>query len=193
MPNSASTGSWSEVKLRDLLLADLHRYDDLLGRARAPLTAPRLIKMVLNPRLTPVVLCRVSRRAFEKNNRPLSYLAMWANVALFGIEITPRAQIGPGLFFPHTSGTVLGAGRIGKNATIYQGVTLGARTLDMQYDESTRPVVGDDVIIAAGAKVVGPVRLGHGCRIGANSVVLIDVPDGATAVGIPAVVRDGTT
>lgn len=104
-----------------------------------------------------------------------------------------RCPIGPGLFLPHTHGTVIGAERIGRNVTIYQGVTLGAREVDFAYGRGTRPVVEDGVIIGSGAKVIGGITLGSGSRIGANSVVLASVPVGALAIGIPAKVRGSTS
>ncbi|WP_316894038.1 serine O-acetyltransferase [Ralstonia mannitolilytica] len=108
------------------------------------------------------------------------------NFVVFGIEIAARCEIGPGLYLPHTQGTVIGAWSIGKNAVIYQGVTIGAKELDFAYSEVSRPKLGDNVTIGAGAKVLGGVQLGPGARIGANAVVITSVPEGALAVGIPA-------
>ena len=67
----------------------------------------------------------------------LPQLFTYLNILLFGIEVAPRCEIGPGIFFPHTSGTVIGARRVGANVTIYQGVTLGAKELDMRFDPSS--------------------------------------------------------
>jgi serine O-acetyltransferase len=108
------------------------------------------------------------------------------NFFLFGIEIAVRCPIGPGLFLPHTQGTVIGAWRVGSDAIIFQGVTLGARELDFSYSEQSRPVIGDGVTIGAGAKVLGGIHVGEGARIGANSVVLHAIPAHALAVGAPA-------
>ena len=108
------------------------------------------------------------------------------NFFAFGIEISIRCPIGPGLFLPHTQGTVIGAWRIGTNATIFQGVTLGAKDIDFAYSVTSRPTVGDNVTIGSGAKVLGGVQLANRTRVGANSVVLSDVPEGALAVGAPA-------
>jgi serine O-acetyltransferase len=108
------------------------------------------------------------------------------NFVVFGIEIALDCDIGAGLYLPHTQGTVIGAWRLGRNVTVYQGVTLGAKELDFSFDGSRRPVVEDDVTIGAGAKVLGPVTLRFGSRVGANAVVLEDVPEGALAVGVPA-------
>jgi serine O-acetyltransferase len=103
----------------------------------------------------------------------------------FGLEISPGADIGGGLYIAHPIGTVVAVRRMGRNCSIVAAVTLGMRnTLEF-------PEIGDDVFIGAGARILGPVRVGHGARIGANAVVLHDVPDGATAVGIPARVKSG--
>lgn len=91
---------------------------------------------------------------------------------------------------PHTVGTILGAGRIGRNATIYHQVTLGAKIADFNYDPAERPQIGDDVLLTTGAKIIGPVRIGNGAVIGANAVVLRDVPEGALAIGVPATIRE---
>ena len=77
-------------------------------------------------------------------------------------------MIGPGIFFPHTSGTVIGASKIGRGVTIFQGVTLGARQIDMKYDLALRPELGDFVVVGAGAKVLGGITLGDNVRVGAN-------------------------
>ena len=86
----------------------------------------------------------------------------------------------------HTQGTVLGAASIGANVTIYQQVTLGAREIDFGYTLSLRPVVEDGVVVSAGAKVLGGLILGKDCVVGANAVVLSNVPPNHTAIGVPA-------
>ena len=108
------------------------------------------------------------------------------NFFLFGIEIAVRCPIGPGLFLPHTQGTVIGAWRIGADATIFQGVTLGAKEVDFSYAESSRPAIGAGVTVGSGAKVLGGLVVGDGARIGANSVVLQSVPRFTVVAGAPA-------
>jgi serine O-acetyltransferase len=97
-----------------------------------------------------------------------------------------RTVIGPGLFISHGQGTILSAERIGANLQVHQGVTIG-----WDYRGERRPIVGNDVFIGAGAKVLGAVTIGDGARIGANAVVVTDVPAGATAVGVPARILPG--
>ncbi len=110
---------------------------------------------------------------------------------LTGIEIHPGARIGPGFFIDHGMGVVIGeTTEIGRNVTLYQGVTLGGTS----HSKGKRhPTIGDDVVVGAGAKVLGPLTIGACSRIGAGSVVINDVPPNATVVGIPGrvVMQDG--
>lgn len=108
-----------------------------------------------------------------------------------GVEIHPGATIGERLFIDHGMGIVIGETcRIGNNVTIYQGVTLGGTGKERG---KRHPDIGDNVLIAAGAKVLGNIEVGNNVNIGANSVVLKDVPDYSTVVGIPGriVKQDG--
>ena len=101
-----------------------------------------------------------------------------------GIEIHPGAQIGRGLFIDHGMGVVIGeTTQIGDNCTLYQGVTLGGTGKDTG---KRHPTLGDNVLIGAGAKVLGPFTVGDNARVAAGAVVLDAVPEGATAVGVPA-------
>jgi serine O-acetyltransferase len=103
---------------------------------------------------------------------------------LTGIEIHPGATIGKSFFIDHGMGVVIGeTAEIGDDVTLYQGVTLGGTSLDKG---KRHPTLKDNVIVGAGAKVLGPITLGTGARVGSNSVVLKDVPDHVTVVGAPA-------
>ena len=102
---------------------------------------------------------------------------------LTGIEIHPAAQIGRGLFIDHGMGVVIGeTSVIGNDVTLYQGVTLGGTGKEKG---KRHPTIGDGVVIGAGARVLGDIRIGDHSRIGAGSVVLRDVPDHSTIVGVP--------
>jgi serine O-acetyltransferase len=170
------------MRVRALLDADWHRLKDLSGERRCnrPWTS------AFSPRFATVVLIRIAQQLEQTGWRRLAKLTSLLNFLLFGIEVPAKLQIGPGLVVPHTVGTILGAGYIGANVTIFQQVTLGAKFADFSFDMSKRPYVSDGVIIGAGAKILGPVRLGERARIGANAVVLQDVPADCLAVGVPA-------
>jgi serine O-acetyltransferase len=172
--------------LMELLYADLERQLHLSGRTDEKASLLRLLCRLPHPRFLPIVLCRSSRSALLSKLPALAHLLSYLNQVIFGIEISPRCPIGPGIFFPHTSGTVIGASKIGRDATIFQGVTLGARQIDMKYDPALRPELGDFVVVGAGAKVLGGISLGDNVRVGANSVLLQSVPANATVAGVPA-------
>lgn len=112
----------------------------------------------------------------------------WANIGriMTGIEIHPQAQIGKNLFIDHGAGVVIGqTAIIGDNCTIYQGVTLGGKG-NGGPGEKRHPTIGDDVVIGAGAYVLGPITVGSNARVGAGAVVTADVEAGVTVVGNPA-------
>ena len=101
-----------------------------------------------------------------------------------GIEIHPGAQLGPGLFIDHGMGIVIGeTAEIGANCTIYHQVTLGGTGKDTG---KRHPTIGDNVLIGAGAKILGPVYIGDNVRVAAGSVVLCNLPENVTAAGVPA-------
>jgi len=137
------------------------------------------------PGLHAVVLHRLAHGCwtygFKWLGRFISQLSRW----LTGIEIHPGAILGERVFFDHAMGVVVGeTAEIGDGCTIYQGVTLGGTTL---YKGTKRhPTLGKDVVVSAGAKVLGGFLVGDGAKIGSNAVVIKPVPAGATAVGIPA-------
>lgn len=172
--------------LKELLSADLERQWHLSGRTGEKASLLHILCRLPHPRFLPIALCRFSRSAFLNGFSGLAYLLSYLNQILFGIEISPRCMIGPGIFFPHTSGTVIGASKIGRNVTIFQGVTLGAKQIDMSFDVALRPELGDFVVVGAGAKVLGGISLGDNVKVGANSVLLQSVPANATVAGVPA-------
>ncbi len=112
--------------------------------------------------------------------RLLSQLAKF----LTGVEIHPGARIDGGLFIDHGSGVVIGeTTEIGKNCTLYQGVTLGGTGKDKG---KRHPTLGDNVLVGSGAKILGPFKVGDNCKIAANAVLLTETPPDSTAVGVPA-------
>ena len=108
-----------------------------------------------------------------------------------GIEIHPGAKVGKNLFIDHGMGVVIGeTSEIGDNVTIYHAVTLGGSSpsidSERQRHEKRHPTIGNDVVIGSGAQIIGPIKVGNNSRIAANAVVVKDVPENATMVGIPA-------
>lgn len=119
-------------------------------------------------------------------NHHCKFIARWLSSVsrwLTGIEIHPAAKIEDGLFIDHGSGIVIGeTAEVGKNVTIYHGVTLGGTALDKI---KRHPTIEENVVVGAGAKVLGNIVIGKGSRIGANSVVVKNVPSNAVVVGVP--------
>ncbi|HHW82547.1 MAG TPA: serine O-acetyltransferase [Actinomycetales bacterium] len=107
--------------------------------------------------------------------------------AVTGVEIHPGAVLGRRLFIDHGMGVVIGeTAEVGEDVTIFHGTTLGGTSMSKG---KRHPTVGDRVVIGAGAKVLGPINLGSDTKVGANAVVVKDVPDGGVAVGVPAAVK----
>ncbi len=137
---------------------------------------------------------RMYRRAHWLYNHKMRFLARWVSqraVKKTGIEIHPAAKIGRRFFIDHGTGVVIGeTSEIGDDVTIYQGATLGGTGKDVG---KRHPTIGNNVMIGAGAKVLGPVKIGDNTKIAAGSVVLRDIPPNSTAVGTPArvVKQDG--
>jgi serine O-acetyltransferase len=130
---------------------------------------------------------RVWNRGWTTLARFISHVARF----LTGIEIHPAARLGPGLFIDHGLGVVIGeTAEVGENVTILQGVTLGGTSLKR---EKRHPTLGDNVVVGAGAKIIGAFTIGDGSRIGAGSVVVREVPPNSVVVGVPGRVtyRDG--
>jgi serine O-acetyltransferase len=172
----------------NILLADLQRQYVYNGKAQKKATVLSLLTGVFSPRFVPVILCRIAHALYQEKMTPLARLFSLLNFVVFGIEIALRCEIGPGLYFPHTVGTVIGATRIGCNAVIYHGVTLGAKELDIAYNPNQRPTVGDNVVIGSGAKLLGGIKIGNNVKVGANAVVLDSFPDNVVVAGIPATI-----
>ena len=127
---------------------------------------------------------RLAHNLWRVRLRWLARLISHLGRFLTGIEIHPGAQIGRRFFIDHGMGVVIGeTAEVGNDCTIYHGVTLGGTS----WNKGKRhPTLGSGVVLGAGAKVLGPITVGDGARIGSNAVVVKDVPPGATAIGIPA-------
>lgn len=158
---------------------------------RDPACRSKLEVILCYPGFHAVCLHRMAHFFWKRGFLLLArWLSHW-NRFITGIEIHPGAQIGEGLFIDHGMGVVIGeTTKIGKNCTIYQGVTLGGVSLKK---EKRHPSLEENVVVGVGARVLGPHVIGAGSRIGASSVVISDVPPGCTVVGVPAriVYREG--
>jgi len=151
---------------------------------RDPAARSRLEVVLCYPGLHAVVLHWLANAAWRRNWKLLGRLISHVARGVTGIEIHPAAKIGRRLFVDHGMGVVIGeTSELGDDVTLYQGVVLGGISLD---EGKRHPTLGNNVICGAGAKILGPVVVADGARIGSNAVVLKDVPAGATMVGVPA-------
>jgi serine O-acetyltransferase len=158
---------------------------------RDPAARSTLEIMFLYPGYKAVRMYRRAHRFYKRNH---FFIARWISQRCskkYGIEIHPGATIGKRLFIDHGTGVVIGeTTEIGDDVTIYQGVTLGGTGKD---SGKRHPTIGNNVMIGAGAKVLGPFKIGDNSQIAAGAVVLEEIPPNSTAVGVPARVvrRDG--
>ncbi|MDX6585693.1 MAG: serine O-acetyltransferase [Solirubrobacterales bacterium] len=126
---------------------------------------------------------RVAHALYEAEVPLVPRVVAFSSRAVTGVEIHPAARIGSDFFIDHGAGVVIGeTAEIGDRVTLYQGVTLGGTGFARG---KRHPTVGDDVTIGSGAKLLGPVEIGHGAKVGANTVVISDVPSNSTVVGNP--------
>lgn len=140
--------------------------------------------ILLYPCIHAVILYRIAHFLYNHKRFFMARALSQTARSFTGIEIHPGAKIGKGLFIDHGTGVVIGeTTEIGDNVTLYQGVTLGGTGKDTG---KRHPTLGSGVVVGAGAKILGPINIGVGSKIGANAVVLKDVLPKATAVGIPA-------
>jgi serine O-acetyltransferase len=138
----------------------------------------------LNNSIQAIFLFRLCRKIATKwYLKPLFLILEYLRVWLSSCYISSKALIEKGLYLPHATGIVIGSGvRIGKNCTIYQNVTIGRKDVNV----NDYPIIGSNVIICAGACIIGNIRVGNNSVVGANAVVISDVPAGSTVVGVPA-------
>ena len=131
-----------------------------------------------------LILYRWSHLFYSHNLKFLAFLFHFFSRILFAIDINPAAKIEPGVVIDHGIGTVIGSTTtIGSGTLIYHGVTLGSRNIQKG---KRHPDIGKNVLIGSGAKILGPIKIGDNSQIGANSVVLKNVPPNTKAIGIPA-------
>lgn len=158
--------------------------------ARDPATTSRSEAILCSSGLHAILFYRLNhylwKKDFKLTARVLSQFARF----LTGIEIHPGARVGEGFFIDHGMGVVIGeTAEIGNNVTMYHDVTLGGTTVFTAKGKvmtKRHPTIGNDVIIGSGAQVLGPIKVGNNVKIGSNAVVIKDVEENATVVGVPA-------
>jgi len=170
---------------------------DMIGRDvravldRDPAARSTLEVLLCYPGVHALALHRLAHRLWTRGWRTSARFLSHVGRFLTGIEIHPAARLGPGLFIDHGMGVVIGeTAEVGANVTLLQGVTLGGTSLKR---EKRHPTLGDNVVVGAGAKIIGAFTIGDGSRIGAGSVVVREVPPNSVVVGVPGRVtyRDG--
>jgi serine O-acetyltransferase len=151
--------------------------------ARDPAARSAIEVVLTYPGVHAVLWHRINHRLWKKGRRSLARLFAYLCRLFTNVDIHPGAQIGRRLFIDHGAGVVIGeTAVVGNDVTLYHGVTLGGTTW---HKVKRHPTLGDNVLVGAGAKVLGPITLGNSVRVGANSVVVKDVPNCCTVVGIP--------
>lgn len=160
-------------------------------RERDPAARTDAEVLLLYPGLHAVIAHRIANKLYKQGNYFAARAVSQCARNITGIEIHPAATIGKGLFIDHGCAVVIGETTIiGDNCTIYQGATLGGTG---KHIGKRHPTIGNNVMIGAGAKVLGPITIGDNSKIAAGAVVLKDIPENSTAVGVPARVVRGKT
>jgi serine O-acetyltransferase len=158
---------------------------------RDPAARSALEVFLCYPGVHALALHRIAHRLWHAGRTTLARAVSHVGRFLTGIEIHPAARVGPGLFIDHGMGVVIGeTAEIGENVTLLQGVTLGGTSLRR---EKRHPTLGNNVVVGAGAKIIGAFTIGDNSRIGAGSVVVREVPPNSVVVGVPGRVtyKDG--
>jgi serine O-acetyltransferase len=172
-----------------LLMEGLEQFRTDLARYQLSFDSPEdlFAHLLLAPNLQATYFYRTCHAFYKKDVACLPDVIATVSRLLTGIEIYYSADIGPGLKLIHGTGTVIGSKcKIGSHFTIYQNVTIGDK---LGREMGKRPVIGDYVIVSAGAKIFGPVTVGSKTIIGANAVVIDSLPDRCIAAGLPARVK----
>ncbi len=162
----------------------LIRADFASIRQRDPACRGPLDTALFYPGLHAVVAHRFSHALWTRGWKTPARLISYASRVITAIDIHPGARIGPGFFIDHGAGVVIGeTAEIGRDVTLYHGVTLGGTSWS---PGKRHPTLEDEVMVGAGAAILGPLTVGKSARVGANSVVVEDVPEASTVIGIPA-------
>jgi serine O-acetyltransferase len=179
--------------LREAIREDIDRYvagaeRDGRSRRAAVLGTTLSFKVwaVAVHRMSHVLIARKGHYVRRRLLSPVAFVARLVLKSITGIEIDPLAHLGPGLMIPHEGTIVIGPVRVGRNCTISHGATLGQGLLGDGPAHDDTPVLGDRVWVGPGAVIAGPIKVGADAAVGANSVVLRDVPPRGVVLGVPA-------
>lgn len=176
----------TRLPLRKILLEDLET-----ALREDPAARSRLEVALSYPGVHAVWAYRVAHAMWTRGVKLPARLLSQVTRGLTGVEIHPGAQLGRRLFVDHGMGVVIGeTAEVGEDVTIFHGTTLGGTSMS---HGKRHPTVGDRSVIGAGAKVLGPITIGSDARVGANAVVVKNIPEAAVAVGVPAKIRKNIT
>ena len=189
MPTLAMSRIWRRSTPSEPSLWRSIKDDVACVKARDPAARNSFEIVLTYPGVHAIILHRVSHRLWLGGLRFPARFLSWLARLVTNVDIHPGATIGHAFFIDHGAGVVIGeTAEVGDNVTLYHGVTLGGTS----WSQGKRhPTLESGVLVGAGAKILGPIKVGAGARVGANSVVVEEVPPGMTVVGIPArIVRD---
>jgi len=177
-------GAIDKLIIAAIKIADEIKTDVNAIKERDPAAASNISVLLLYSGLHAVLMYRLAHALQIRGHKFWARAVSQTARFLTGVEIHPGAIIGKGLFIDHGAGVVIGeTAELGDNCTIYQGATLGGTGKD---SGKRHPTLGNNVMVGAGAKVLGPFKIGDNSKIAANAVVLEEIPSDSTAVGIPA-------
>jgi serine O-acetyltransferase len=180
---TAGRGLTAIRRLKDAVLEEI-RTDVAAVRRRDPAAKSDIEVLLLYSGVHAILAYRVAHKLYLGKHYFSARLVSQLSRLLTGIEIHPGAKIGKGFFIDHGMGVVIGeTAEIGDDCSIYQGVTLGGTGKDVG---KRHPTLGNNVMVGAGAKVLGPFTVGNNSKIAAGAVVLTEIPENSTAVGVPA-------
>jgi len=174
-------------------MATAEKTDIDIVMERDPAPKSRAEALLFSPGLHALRFHNAAHRQYLKGRYKTARMLNYLSRVLTGADIHPGATVGKNFFIDHATGVVIGeTAEIGDNVSIYQGVTLGGVSTEKK---KRHPTIGNNVVIGAGATILGPITIGDNVRVGAGSVVVKSVPPNSTVVGVPAkiVQREGTT